>query len=29
MAANRIAFEAISALAAKRLQGHPIRHERR
>ena len=28
MAANRIALEVISALAAKRLAGHPIRHER-
>jgi agmatinase len=28
MAANRIALEVISALAVKRLAGHPIRHER-
>jgi agmatinase len=28
MAANRIALELISALAAKRLAGHPIRFER-
>jgi arginase family enzyme len=28
MAANRVALEVISALAAKRLAGHTIRHER-
>ena len=29
MAANRVALELISALAAKRLAGHPVRFERR
>ena len=28
MAANRVALEVISALAAKRLAGHPVRFER-